>query len=394
MKPTWRRAAALASILAVAAPAGAAPERVVSPTQEEARIVHVLSRLGYGPRPGDVESVRRIGLGAWVDRQLHPERIADDGLLPRLSGLQTLGFSSGELMKGYDIPREARREIAKKKSEMGDNPTEEEARQARRELLQKYRGAMAGMPRDVVDQLQSAKVLRAVYSERQLDEVLVDFWMNHFNVYANKGQDRFLVGEYEREAIRPHAWGKFADPSKYAAAAGAEYPRGRYGDSLKQIAQLVKADVGLEVAFTEVGGWDHHAAEGGVSGQLAVRLGELGQALAAFHKDLGDRMSDVVVLTLTEFGRTVAENGNRGTDHGHASVSFVLGGTVRGGRIAGRWPGLSSHQLYEGRDLAITTDFRDLVAEVLTRHLGSRELGTVFPGHPVSPKEFPGVMRA
>jgi uncharacterized protein (DUF1501 family) len=187
---------------------------------------------------------------------------------------------------------------------------------------------------------------------------------------------------------------KKSNPAQYAPAAGASYPTGRYGDSLKQIAQLVKADIGLEVAFTEVGGWDHHTAEGGVTGQLATRLRELGQALAAFHKDLGDRMDDVVVMTVTEFGRTVAENGNRGTDHGHASVSFVMGGPVRGGRMAGHWPGLSSHELYEGRDLAITTDFRDLVAEVLTRHLGARDLQAVFPGHTTTAKQFPGVMRA
>ena len=125
---------------------------------------------------------------------------------------------------------------------------------------------------------------------------------------------------------------KKSDPSRYTPAAGVAYPRGRYGDSLKQVAQLLKADVGVEVAFTEIGGWDHHAAEGGVQGQLAQRLRELGGSLAAFEKDLGDRMQDVVVVTLTEFGRTVHENGNRGTDHGHASVSLVMGGGVRGGK--------------------------------------------------------------
>jgi uncharacterized protein (DUF1501 family) len=209
-----------------------------------------------------------------------------------------------------------------------------------------------------------------------------------------EGSVRDVLHGNGQETFEATRFLKKADPARYTPAAGVEYPRGRYGDSLKQIAQLVKADVGLEVAFTEVGGWDHHAAEGGVTGQLAVRLRELGQALAAFHKDLGDRMDDVVVLTLTEFGRTAAENGNRGTDHGHASVSFVMGGAVHGGRMAGRWPGLSSHELYEGRDLAITTDFRDLVAEVLSRHLGAFDLATVFPGYPANAKQFPGVMRA
>ena len=150
--------------------------------------------------------------------------------------------------------------------------------------------------------------------------------------------------------------------------------------------------MGVEVAFTDIGGWDHHAAEGGVQGQLACRLREFGAALAAFDKDLGDRMQDVVVVTLTEFGRTVRENGNRGTDHGHASVAFVMGGGVRGGKVHGAWPGLSGGRLYEGRDLAVTTDFRDLLGELLVRHLGARDLSTVFPGHSVA--KFPGVMRA
>ena len=186
---------------------------------------------------------------------------------------------------------------------------------------------------------------------------------------------------------------KSADPSRYTPAAGARYPRGPLGDSLRQVAQLIKAGVGLELAFTDVGGWDHHAAEGGVTGQLANRLRDLGAALAAFHLDLGPRLSDVVLVTLTEFGRTARENGNRGTDHGHGSVAFVLGGGVRGGRVHGHWPGLRSDRLYEGRDLAVTTDFRDLLSEVLTRHLGIGDLGAVFPGFSSSASRFPGTIR-
>src|SRR5262249_42105825 len=116
-------------------------------------------------------------------------------------------------------------------------------------------------------------------------------------------------------------------------------------------------------------------------------------AIAAFHRDLGDRMADVVLVTMTEFGRTVRENGNRGTDHGHASVSFVLGGPVKGGQVHGRWPGLAQGQLYEGRDLALTTGFRDGRGEVLSRHLGSGDLAAVFPGR-TGRSEFPGVLRA
>ena len=172
---------------------------------------------------------------------------------------------------------------------------------------------------------------------------------------------------------------KKAAPGRYTPSAGAVYPRGPYGESLKQIAQLVKADVGVEMAFTEVGGWDHHAAEGGVQGQLAARLREFGRALAAFQRDLGPRMQDVVLVTLTEFGRTVRENGNRGTDHGHGNAMMVLGGGVRGGKVYGRWPGLAPEARFEGRDLAVTTDFRTVFAEVVRGHLGLTNTAHVFP---------------
>jgi len=178
----------------------------------------------------------------------------------------------------------------------------------------------------------------------------------------------------------------------YQPASGAQYPNGPLGKSLRQVAQLIKADVGLEVAFAEVGGWDHHVNEGGVQGQLANSLRQFGDALAAFHQDLGDRMSDVVVLTMTEFGRTAHENGNRGTDHGHANVMFALGGPVKGGKVYGPWPGLGPGDLYEGRDLALTTDFRDVFAEVAVRHLGAVETQTIFPGFSVSSARFRGFL--
>jgi uncharacterized protein (DUF1501 family) len=195
------------------------------------------------------------------------------------------------------------------------------------------------------------------------------------------GAVRDALGDTGRETFEAVDFLKKADPARHRPAAGIAYPRGPFGDSLLQIAQLVKADVGLELAFTEIGGWDHHAAEGGARGALATRLRELGAGLRALHDDLGPRLDDVVVVTLTEFGRTVRENGNRGTDHGHASVSLVMGGPVRGGRVLGRWPGLAAPKLHEGRDLAMTTDFRDLLGELLVGHLGARDLAPVFPGH-------------
>jgi uncharacterized protein (DUF1501 family) len=160
---------------------------------------------------------------------------------------------------------------------------------------------------------------------------------------------------------------------------GADYPRNAFGQSLRQIAQLIKANVGLEIAFADMQGWDTHVGQGAEQGQLANRFREFGGALAAFTRDLGSRMADVVVLTMSEFGRTVAENGNRGTDHGRATAMLVLGGSVRGGRVYGRWPGLGRHQLFEGRDLAVTTDFRALFTEVVTRHLGAPAT-PLFPG--------------
>ena len=185
---------------------------------------------------------------------------------------------------------------------------------------------------------------------------------------------------------------KAANPQRFQPENGAQYPRGPLGNSLKQIAQLIKAEVGLEVAFADMGGWDTHANQGSEKGQLAQRLAEFSQSLAAFYRDLGDRMADVVILTMSEFGRTVRENGNRGTDHGHATAMLVLGGPVRGGRMAGSWPGLAREQLYEQRDLAVTTDFRNLFAEVAVRHLGVTAAAPLFPGFPINPAKFPGVL--
>jgi uncharacterized protein (DUF1501 family) len=172
---------------------------------------------------------------------------------------------------------------------------------------------------------------------------------------------------------------KAADPTHYTPAGNANYPRGRFGDSLKQLAQLIKANLGVQVAFADIGGWDHHVNEGNTQGQIANILGDFSQSIAAFWTDLGDLGEDTVVVTMSEFGRTARENGNRGTDHGHANVMFVLGGPVKGGKVYGRWPGLDQSQLYEGRDLAVTTDFRLVLSEVVSQYLGNKDLKIVFP---------------
>ena len=169
----------------------------------------------------------------------------------------------------------------------------------------------------------------------------------------------------------------------YRPAAGVAYPRSPFGQAMQEIARVAKADVGLEIAFAESTNWDHHVNEGGVNGQVANRLADLCQGIAALAADLGERMADTVIMTMSEFGRAVAENGNGGTDHGHGNAMLLIGGPVKGGRLYGRWPGLKEDDRFEGRDLAITTDFRDVFGDVITGHLDTptSALATVFPGH-------------
>jgi uncharacterized protein (DUF1501 family) len=208
-------------------------------------------------------------------------------------------------------------------------------------------------------------------------------------------QDKILGGT-GRETFDAVSLLQSIEKTPYQPAAGANYPGGKFGDSMRQIAQLIKADVGVEVAFADIGGWDHHVNEMGPKpsvGQLANRLSEFSGSLAAFCQDLGDRMEDVVVVTMSEFGRTAKENGNRGTDHGHANVMFVMGGPVQGGKVYGQWPGLGVEQLYEQRDLAVTTDFRDVLSEAVSRHLGNPTLKPVFPNYVASADKFRGFLK-
>lgn len=204
------------------------------------------------------------------------------------------------------------------------------------------------------------------------------------SLYA--GQDTGVVAASASEGFEAIRMLRDIDPGRLAPANGARYPGGRFGTSLRQIAQLIRAEVGLEIAFADIDGWDTHVNQGASDGALGRRLQEFGDGIGAFVTDLGPKMRDVVILTMSEFGRTVRENGNGGTDHGHGTAMFVVGDSVRGGTVAGRWPGLAPEARHEGRDLAVTSDYRDLFGEVLTSHLGSIDLTTIFPGHRAGPR--------
>jgi uncharacterized protein (DUF1501 family) len=196
------------------------------------------------------------------------------------------------------------------------------------------------------------------------------------SMYANSA-DRQL-GSAGKDAFAALRMIESLNRTPYTPAGGAQYPQGgELGRSLQQIARLIKADAGVEAAFAEVGGWDHHQNEQGLMGNV---LRQFGAALAAFATDMGDRMEDIVLVTMSEFGRTAQENGNNGTDHGHGSVMFVLGGSVHGGQVYGKWPGLAKEQLFEGRDLAVTTDFRTVLSELVSKQLGASDMSQVFPG--------------
>jgi uncharacterized protein (DUF1501 family) len=183
-----------------------------------------------------------------------------------------------------------------------------------------------------------------------------------------------------------------ADLGRLGPRDGVVYPRSPFGRAMEQIARLIKAGLGLEIAFADAGGWDTHVNQGASAGQLAARLRDFADGLSAFAADLDERLADVVVLTMSEFGRTVTENGNSGTDHGHGTAMLVLGGATRGGRVLGRWPGLDPASRFEGRDLAVTTDFRDLFGEVLLKQLGGTDLRQVFPGFQADQARWLGVL--
>ena len=205
-------------------------------------------------------------------------------------------------------------------------------------------------------------------------------------MYGDSGDRIFhATGEETFEAVKML---RDANPAQYRPGPGIDYPNSEFGNNMKQIAQLLKANLGVEAAFTDVGGWDTHQNQGGVNGQLADRLHDFSSSIAAFWRDLGDGAESVTLVTMSEFGRTARQNGTGGTDHGHANAMFVLGGQVKGGKVYGRWPGLAVEQLNEGRDLAVTTDFRQVLGEAVAKTMGVNNLELVFPDAKLQPNRF------
>lgn len=205
-------------------------------------------------------------------------------------------------------------------------------------------------------------------------------------MYGESGDHIFhAAGEETFEAVKML---RAANPAQYQPLPAADYPNGEFGNRMKQIAQLLKSNLGVEAAFTDIGGWDTHQNQGSVEGQLAARLRDFSQSIAAFWRDMGDDAENITLVTMSEFGRTARENGTGGTDHGHANAMFVLGGNVKGGKVYGRWPGLSNDQLNEGRDLALTTDYRQVLGELVNKTISASNLDVVFPGARLNQNSF------
>jgi uncharacterized protein (DUF1501 family) len=210
-----------------------------------------------------------------------------------------------------------------------------------------------------------------------------------FEAMYDQSSDSLLhnAGDSSFEAIKML---RAADPAHYAPDPSASYPDSPFAKNMKQIAQLLKANLGVEAAFTDIGGWDTHQNQGSTDGQLANRLRDFSDSIAAFWRDMGQDAENVTLVTMSEFGRTAHQNGTGGTDHGHANAMFVLGGRVKGGKVYGKWPGLADHQLNEGRDLAITTDYRQVLGEVVSKTIGATNLEVTFPSARLNTRQFLG----
>jgi uncharacterized protein (DUF1501 family) len=210
-------------------------------------------------------------------------------------------------------------------------------------------------------------------------------------MYANSGDTALRDAGRETFSAMDQLWR--TNPLQYKSAKDAHYPETEFGQSMRQIAQLMKSGLGVEVAFSETGGWDTHQSQGNAQGPMADLMRDFADTIAAFWRDLGDSAENVVLVTMSEFGRTVAENGSGGTDHGHGSVMFVLGAPIKGGKIYGRWMGLEPEALNDGRDLPVTTDYRTVLAELLSGKTGAAGLAATFPGarEAVDSKNFLGL---
>lgn len=180
---------------------------------------------------------------------------------------------------------------------------------------------------------------------------------------------------------------EYGSPGNYTPENGATYPNNSFGRNLQTIAQMVKLQLGLNVATIDLGGWDTHDSQGnGGGGYFSNQFGALASGLAAFMTDLSnsggtDHTKRITIVVKSEFGRTFKQNASRGTDHGHGNVMLLLGGNVNGGKVYGTWPGLQTEQLYDRRDLDVTTDYRQVLSEILIRRMGNPNLGAIFPGY-------------
>lgn len=202
-------------------------------------------------------------------------------------------------------------------------------------------------------------------------------------LYAGEGE-LSAVGEETLEIVDTLT---ALDPESYVPRSQIRYPESEFGYSLRQIAMLIKAEVGLEVAAVDLGGWDTHFAQGGSEGLMAGLLEDLAEGLGAFHADMAEHVGQLTVVVMSEFGRRAHENASLGTDHGHGGAMLLLGGGIHGGEVHGSWPGLADGQLFGPGDLAVTTDYRDVLGEVLRRRLNNPALEHIFPGYRVDPLE-------
>jgi uncharacterized protein (DUF1501 family) len=202
-----------------------------------------------------------------------------------------------------------------------------------------------------------------------------------------RGADSRWMSRCGSEEVRSSAE-IFLAGQHFEAIPGAQTPSGDFAENLRQLSQLMKTNPQTQVLSSEMGRWDYHSNQGALEGQMADSLREVSLALIAFWSDLGTLREDTVVVTMSEFGRSVGENNRGGTDHGHGSVMFVLGANVKGRKVYGDWPGVSPSQLHMGLDLAVTTDWRRVLGEVIYRHLGKQNLSEVFPEFDNNPERF------